>query len=225
MQNSWIDIIKEKLTIREVIEHYCGRAVRNKVKSPFKVEKTASLHIYDNTQRFVDFSSGESGDIFNFVEKLFNCNNTQACKIISNDFGIELSGYKKLDDTELEKKRLAREKRKIEKAFREQKLFELLNQILDHLKMFEQIKEDTKPYSVKNLGGYRYSKDCDLHIWAVKNLERLNYLYSAVGNLQVEDIQKDLEFVNFYAYGKEEQNKRQQVLLDKYLAGQLDLIV
>lgn len=225
MQNSWIDIIKEKLTIREVIEHYCGRAVRNKVKSPFKVEKTASLHIYDNTQKFRDFSTNEGGDMFDFVEKLFNCNNTQACKIISNDFGIELSGYNKLDDTELEKKRLAREKRKIEKAFREQKLFELLNQILDHLKMFEQIKEDTKPYSLKNLGGYRYSKDCDLHIWAVKNLERLNYLYSAVGDLQVEYIVNDLKFVGFYAYDKELQKVRQRRLLENYINGQLDLII
>lgn len=225
MQKNWIETIKESLTIREVVEHYCGRAVRNKVKSPFNVEKTPSLHIYDKTQTFRDFSSDSGGDIFDFIEKLFSCNTKQAGEIVAKDFGISLNKFNNLDSKELEIKRLERVKKERERRYKEEKLRELRNKIIDHLRMFEQIKQDTKPYSPKNLGYYRQHNDCNLHIWAIKNLDRLDYLYSAVAGLQVEYIAKDLELIGFYVYDKKEQEKRQELLLQNYLNGQLDLII
>lgn len=225
MQKNWIDIIKENLTIREVIEHYCGRAVKNKVKSPFRLEKTPSLHIYDKTQKFVDFSSDSGGDIFDFVEKLFSCNTRQAGEILAKDFGISLDKFNQLDSKELEIKRLAREKKERERRYKEEKLRELQDKIIGYIRMFEQAIEDTKPYSPKNLGYYRKHNDCNLHIWAIKNLDRLDYLYSAVAGLQVEYIAKDLELIGFHAYDKKEQEKRQELLLQNYLKGKIDLII
>lgn len=225
MQNSWIEIIKEKLTIREVIEHYCGKATRNKVKSPFNVEKTASLHIYDKTQKFRDFSSDSYGDIFDFVEKLFNCDIRQACKILINDFGVGLGSYSKLNKSEVNKIKIAREKKEQLKRLKTRQLSELRDIVLDYIKMVEQIKNGSKPYSLKNLARYSYTEDCNLHIWAIKNLERLNYLYSAISELQVEDIAKDLELVGFYAYNKNMQGKRTKQVLQNYLNGQLDLLI
>jgi len=225
MQKNWIEAIKESLTIREVVEHYCGRAVRNKVKSPFNVEKTPSLHIYDKTQKFRDFSSDSGGDIFDFVEKLFSCNTRQAGEILAKDFGISLDKFNNLDSKELEIKRLAKQKKQKERLFKEEQLKILENEILETLRIFEKIKEKTKPYSFKNLWKYRSHIDSELHLWAIKNLERLNYLYEAVATLQAEDIKKDLEFIGFYAYDKQDREKRQQLLLENYLQGKLTLII
>lgn len=222
----WSALLKDKLTIREVVEHYCGKSnSRNKVKSPFNDEKTPSLHIYDKTQTFMDFSSGLGGDIFKFVQKLFGCTQKKSCLILANDFGIDLGGIKKSSDDELEKIRLQRLKKKQEEVYREQKLKELETKTLLTLKVFENLADITKPYSLKNLGGYRYSDDCNLHLWAICNLERLDYLYYAIANLLVDNVEKDLEFVGFYAHDRKEQEKRQRVLLDKYLDESLDLII
>lgn len=223
---NWCGIIKENITIREVIEHYCGKSSYiNKVKSPFTNEKTPSLHIYDKTDTFKDFSSGYGGDLFVFVEKLFNVDNYNACLILAKDFGINLNNFKRIPSEEIEKMRLQKLKKKRQEELKEKRIYELQKEILSHLRMFEEINKISKPYSLKNLGGYRQSKYCDLYIWAEKNLKRLEYLYRVVSNLPTDDFYMDLETVGFYAYDKASAEQRQKQILDKYLANELILII
>ena len=51
------------------------------VKSPATHDRTASLAIYPNTNRFCDFANGNlSGDCISFVAYVRGCNNWQALK-------------------------------------------------------------------------------------------------------------------------------------------------
>ena len=67
-----VDEIKRRVDIVEVIGAYTKLQRAGKLfkgMSPFKAERTASFFIYPDSQIFVDFSSGEKGDVFSFLMK------------------------------------------------------------------------------------------------------------------------------------------------------------
>lgn len=71
---------------------------------PFHKEKTASMRIYNKS--FYCYGCGKGGDIFNFVQGLFNIKPYEALQRIQSDFGI--SEYKRL--SLVEKQALIRRK-------------------------------------------------------------------------------------------------------------------
>ena len=67
-----VDEVKRRVDIVEVIGAYTKLQRAGKLfkgLSPFKAERTASFFIYPDSQIFVDFSSGEKGDVFSFLMK------------------------------------------------------------------------------------------------------------------------------------------------------------
>ncbi|HQV28303.1 MAG TPA: DNA primase [Thermoflexales bacterium] len=67
-----VDEVKRRVDIVEVIGAYTKLQRAGKLfkgMSPFKAERTASFFIYPDSQIFVDFSSGEKGDVFSFLMK------------------------------------------------------------------------------------------------------------------------------------------------------------
>ena len=59
------------------------------VKSPATHDRTASLAIYPNTNRFCDFANGNlSGDCISFVAYVRGCNNWQALKELQAYYGL-----------------------------------------------------------------------------------------------------------------------------------------
>jgi len=91
------EMIREKLDDQEIFAYYInkvtgselrlGRAIRSPLRSG---DRNPSFNVYRSKSgvcRFKDFA-GEEGDIFDFVQKLFNVDFKQACEIIASDFGV-----------------------------------------------------------------------------------------------------------------------------------------
>lgn len=90
-------MLKEKILSQvsevEIFEKYIGQKIQlgRAIISPLREEKHASFNVYQNEQGkflFKDFS-GERGDCFSFVMKLYGCSFSESLKIIANDFNIE----------------------------------------------------------------------------------------------------------------------------------------
>ena len=69
--------LKEKLDILDTASLYCELKKVNDttykaVINPLREEKTSSLHFYTDTQKFYDFGSNESGDVFDFIARVEN---------------------------------------------------------------------------------------------------------------------------------------------------------
>lgn len=77
MRDTTIEAIKARLDIIDIASNYCElkRVNSNTYKAvvnPIREEKTSSLHFYINTQKFFDFGSNESGDVFDLIAKVEN---------------------------------------------------------------------------------------------------------------------------------------------------------
>ena len=65
-----------------------------KVKSPFREDNDPSFVIYTKRNGdffFIDFATDARGDVFSFVQTMYNCSFVEAIKIMLNDFGLEES--------------------------------------------------------------------------------------------------------------------------------------
>lgn len=90
---SLVDEIKAKTDIVEVVGAYvklqrAGRLFKG--LSPFKNERTPSFFIYPDSQIFVDYSSGEKGDVISFVMKKEGLTFNEAVRELARRAGIQL---------------------------------------------------------------------------------------------------------------------------------------
>ena len=84
--------ITSKINMEDVFAEYGFTPNRaGFITCPFHSEKTASLKMYANKQKFKCFGCGEGGSVIDFVMKLFNLTFMQAVVKINNDFNIGLS--------------------------------------------------------------------------------------------------------------------------------------
>ena len=92
--NKYIDFIhevKNRVTIREVIEYYGFKPNRaHKICCPFHGEKTPSLHIYEKTDTFHCFGCGIGGDAVRFVAELYKLNQYEAARKINTDMTLSV---------------------------------------------------------------------------------------------------------------------------------------
>ena len=97
MQFNVVQIIKDRLTMCEVLECY-GYEPNKKgfICCPFHLEKTPSMRIYDKDYHC--FGCGEHGDVITFVQKLFNISFPDTLKKIDIDFGLNLNVDKTLQE-------------------------------------------------------------------------------------------------------------------------------
>lgn len=74
-----------------IYERYLGaNIVYNRAfSSPFRVDRNPSFIISDNNYCYRDFATGEVGDCFSFVKKLYNVDFNGALKQIAYDLNIE----------------------------------------------------------------------------------------------------------------------------------------
>ena len=85
--------IKDRLNIVDVIGQYVklAKAGRNyKGLSPFKKEKTPSFFVSPEKGMYYDFSSGQGGDIFTFVQEMEGLDFKGALKVLADRAGIEV---------------------------------------------------------------------------------------------------------------------------------------
>lgn len=167
-------IIKERIGIREVLSAYGYEINRaGYIACPFHSEKTASCKVYENENKFHCFGCGADGDIFSFVQKIFNIDFKQAMLRINEDFhlGLELDGKitpearKEARERLRQKREVQREKQRKDKAYMEKSIkFRSCLYALNELKPpteFDFLHPDFV-YALNNVERLRYELDCEL---------------------------------------------------------------
>jgi len=88
-----IDKIKDTAPIEEVI----GKAVSLKKAGvnrvglcPFHADRTPSMYVSPNKQKFKCFACGEGGDVINFVMKIDGLSMPEACRQLAKDYSIDI---------------------------------------------------------------------------------------------------------------------------------------
>lgn len=93
-----IEEIKNRLDIVQVVEKYVTLKQSGKNFSglcPFHHEKTPSFIVSPDIQRYKCFGCGETGDIFNFIQKIENLDFPEALEKLAKQAGVELKKYQK----------------------------------------------------------------------------------------------------------------------------------
>ena len=90
------DEVKQRLSIRQVAEHYGFEPNRSGyIQCPFHHEKTASLMLYNDPGRgWHCYGCGRGGSVVDFVMELFEINFRQAVLRLNEDFGLGLVGVR-----------------------------------------------------------------------------------------------------------------------------------
>ena len=102
----YLDEIKTRLKVSTVVSKTVKLKKRGKEfvgLSPFKTEKTPSFTVNDEKEFYHCFSTGEHGNIFDFVMKTQNLRFGEAVKMLSNIAGMQPYTFSKQDE-EREKK-------------------------------------------------------------------------------------------------------------------------
>jgi DNA primase len=119
---SEIEDIKNRLSIDEVVGSYIKleKAGSNfKAVCPFHNEKTPSFYITPDKGFYKCFGCGESGDIFNFVEKYEGIDFSEALKKLAEKAGVQLTQKGNFSENKKDKE----EKEKLLKALSEITIF------------------------------------------------------------------------------------------------------
>lgn len=165
MQFNVVQIIKDRLTMCEVLERY-GYEPNKKgfMYCPFHLEKTPSMKIYEKDYHC--FGCGEHGDVITFVQKLFNLSFQEALKKIDIDFGLNLYGDKTFEELRKSHYQLkqVQAKREREKAEREQSNVEYWVAFDE----WKRLEDNKKNYAPK-------TPDEELHPLFVEALQKLSY--------------------------------------------------
>lgn len=108
------------------------------VKSPSTPDRTASLALYPNSNRFVDFANGNySGDCIAFVAYIRGCNQWEALKELQGFYG--LTAARELDRQEARRCIRLQQQEEKKKAKRQQEFRTALLGEIDRLKRWENI--------------------------------------------------------------------------------------
>lgn len=91
-----IAIIKDRLSMRDVLNRYGFKQQKGFICCPFHSEKTPSMKIHE--KYFYCFGCGEQGDVITFIQKLFNLSFADTIKKLDADFNLGLYGEKSLED-------------------------------------------------------------------------------------------------------------------------------
>ena len=83
------EIVKANVTVKQVAEYYgLNVSSNNMICCPFHEDKHPSMKLNDNY--YYCFGCGASGDVIQFVAKIFGLTNYEAAKKIAYDFGCIL---------------------------------------------------------------------------------------------------------------------------------------
>lgn len=82
-----VDIVGKYVQLKQTGKNYSG-------KCPFHLEKTPSFIVSTELQRYKCFGCGESGDIFNFVQKIENIDFPETLEKLAKEAGVTLTKRK-----------------------------------------------------------------------------------------------------------------------------------
>ena len=158
-----VQTIKERLTMRDVLEHY-GYAVKRRMPCPIHSGKGNNFEIKEKSWRCYSRCGG--GDVISFVQQLFGLSFTETLKKIDADFVLNI--YKEHTFEELRRSHYRQQavKAKREREQREeQKAKDEYWAIFDEWKRLDENRRIYKPKS----------PDDELHPLFVESLQKLTH--------------------------------------------------
>lgn len=161
--------IRERLTMREVVEFYGFEVNRGGyINCPFHSENTPSLKIYPGNRGFHCFGCGAHGDVITFVMKYLNLSFAQAIIRLSSDFHLGLTPTR---ETPKEARERIRARQEAEEAKR-RKEAEYLKKSQEHCYWWNVAKEHAP--ARENMDNPEFEFD-DLYVEALHRLPSLEY--------------------------------------------------
>lgn len=160
--------IRQRLTMREVVEHYGFQVNRaNCIYCPFHVgDRQASLHIYPGSGGFHCFGCGAHGSVIDFVMLLFNCPFREAMGRLDSDFNLGLGILRPITYRE----RKTRQNAIMAIRERDKQLAEA-NAKCDELEDRYQMAEDL----IRNLQPDSPDEFTCAFAWALRNIDAIKY--------------------------------------------------
>lgn len=137
------------------------------VKSPATHDKTASLAIYPNSNRFCDFANGNhSGDIIGFISYVRGCNNWEALQTLKDFYG--LADAREQEKEEIRRRIELQQEQERRKEERRQAFYRALWEQIDDLKRWAVIYSTAIEKAV-------FEPFCDTWAYCVNELQKTEY--------------------------------------------------
>lgn len=145
--------VKAAVTVRQAAEHY-DLKVRSgdMVCCPFHNDRTPSMKL--NEDYFYCFGCGASGDVIDFVARLFHLSNYEAAQKLAYDFGID-------PDKPPAAAALRKPKYPLAKAFQKVELH-CQRVLCDYLHLLENWKVQYAPKSLDDTIDDRFAEACQM---------------------------------------------------------------
>lgn len=162
------ETVKQSVTLKEAANHYGIPINRsNMICCPFHQDKRPSMKL--NRDYYYCFGCHESGDVIQFVAKLYNCSNYEATVMLARDFGLSLDTLPK-ETSERQKLRTNNYlKRKVQLS-KEQHCICVL---CDYLHLLERWKENYAPKQMDDEPHEHYVKACQMMDYVENLLDTL----------------------------------------------------
>ena len=166
--NRQAEEIKQRLTMREVAEHYGFQVNRAScIRCPFHAgDRQASLHIYSGSGGFHCFGCGAHGSVIDFIMRLFNCSFREAVERADSDFHLGLGVARPITYRE----RKARQRAIMAIRKRDNQLAEAnrkCEELEDRYEMADALIRNLRPESPDEF-------TCAF-AWALKNIDAIKY--------------------------------------------------
>ena len=162
--------VKAAVTVRQAAEHYGLEVGRNGMtRCPFHDDRHPSLKL--NESYFYCFGCGATGDVIDFVARLFGLSSYEAAQKLAYDFGIDPDKPPTAAALEKPKYPLAR-------AFRQEELH-CQRVLCDYLHLLERWKVQYAPNSPDEVLDDRFVEACQM-------LVRIEYLADILAFAELE---------------------------------------
>lgn len=165
------DIIKQHITMYDLIDR-CGLQLKhNAMCCPFHREKTASFKVYKNGTRFHCFGCGIDGDVITFAMNYYSLNYGQAIMRLASEFGLPIAGARQPTAQERIRAAAERKAREREAADRETEYNRLFDEYLTACDEFVRLEYNLIAYRPKIV----VEPISDLYAEAVHKLPLIDY--------------------------------------------------
>lgn len=147
------ETVKAAISVKDAAEHYGLKVNRNGMACcPFHNDRHPSLKL--NEDYFYCFGCGATGDVIDFVARLFNLSNYEAAQKLAADFGLD-------PDKPPAAAALRKPKHPLVRAFRQDELYcrRVLN---DYLRLLEDWRVRYSPHRPEEKLDDRFVESCQM---------------------------------------------------------------
>lgn len=174
------ELVKQNICVPDAAEHYELQVNRNGMcHCPFHEDRHPSMKL--NKRYFYCFGCGATGDVIDFVARLFGLNSYEAAQKLAQDFGID-------PDKPPAAIALPKPERPLLKAYRQEEVH-CLRVLYDYLHLLESWKVQYAPKTPEDVLDDRFVEACQM-------LDYVEYLADLLIAAELEQRVKIVEMLN-----------------------------